>query len=81
VAFTRKIREGYMIALGKNDEVMRRLSLEFQVPLITLLPQEIPTEYFLDDAHLSRAGERIKALFVAHQICQQVPEIDCDAIR
>jgi lysophospholipase L1-like esterase len=81
VAFTRKIRAGYLIALAKNDEVMRSLSLEYQVPFIVLSPEEIPTEYFLDDAHLSREGERIKASFVANQICQLVPDIDCNAIR
>jgi len=81
VAFTRKIREGYLIALAKNNEVMRRLSLEYQIPLMILSSEEIPTEYFLDDAHLSKEGERIKARFVANQICQLVPEITCDVIR
>jgi lysophospholipase L1-like esterase len=81
VAFTRKIREGYLIALAKNKEVMRRLSLEYQIPLITLSSEEIPTEYFLDDAHLSKEGERIKARFVANQICQLIPDINCNAIK
>jgi len=81
VAFTRKIREGYKIALAKNNEVMRSLSLEYQTPLIILSPEEIPTEYFLDDAHLSKEGETIKARFVANQICQLIPNITCNAIR
>lgn len=81
VAFTRKIREGLVIALDKNYEVMERLSLEYQIPLINLSPEEIPIEYFLDDAHLSREGEAIKAQVVANQICQQVPDINCGAIR
>ena len=81
VAFTIKIREGYLIALAKNNEVMRSLSLEYQIPLITLSSEEIPTEYFLDDAHLSKEGERIKARFVANQICQLVPDINCNAIK
>lgn len=81
VAFTRKIRDGLVIALAKDDEVMGRLSLEYQIPLISLSPEEIPTEYFLDDAHLSPEGEAIKARFVANQICQMVPDINCDAIQ
>ena len=81
VAFTRKIREGLVIALEKDNEVMERLSLEYQIPLISLSPDEIPTEYFLDDAHLSKEGEAIKARFVANQICQMVPDINCDAIQ
>ena len=81
VAFTRKIREGLVIALDKDNEVMERLSLEYQIPLISLSPEEIPTEYFLDDAHLSKEGEAIKARFVANQICQMVPDINCDAIQ
>jgi len=81
VAFTIKIREGYLIALAKNNEVMRSLSLEYQIPLITLSPEEIPTEYFLDDAHLSKEGEAIKARFVAIQICHLIPDFPCDAIR
>jgi len=81
VAFTRKIREGLVIALDKDYKVMGSLSSEYHVPLITLSPEEIPIEYFLDDAHLSKEGETIKARSVANQICQLVPEIDCDAIR
>jgi len=81
VAFTRKIREGLVIALAKDDEVMGHLSLEYQIPLISLSPEKIPTEYFLDDAHLSKDGEAIKARFVANQICQMVPDINCDAIQ
>ena len=81
VAFTRKIRDGLVIALAKDDEVMGRLSLEYQIPLISLSPEEIPTEYFLDDAHLSPEGEAIKARFVANQICQMVPDINCAAIQ
>lgn len=81
VAFTRKIREGYLIALAKNNDVMRSLSIEYQIPLILLSPEKIPTEYFLDDAHLSKEGEGIKARFVANQICQLVPDINCNAIR
>ena len=81
VAFTRKIREGYVIALAKNYDVMERLSLEHQIPLIELSPDEIPTEYFLDDAHLSKEGEAIKARTVANQICQMVPDINCNALR
>ena len=81
VAFTRKIREGLVIALAKDDEVMGRLSLEYQIPLISLSPEEIPTEYFLDDAHLSKEGEAIKARFVANQICQMVSDINCDVIQ
>ena len=80
VAFTRKIREGLVIALAKDNEVMKRLSLDYQIPLISLSPEEIPTEYFLDDAHLSKEGEAIKARFVANQICQMVPDINCDDI-
>ncbi len=81
VAFTRKVREGLVIALDKDYEVMEGLSREYQIPLITLSPEEIPTEYFLDDAHLSKEGEAIKARTVANQICQLIPEIACDAIR
>ena len=81
VAFTRKIREGYLIALAKNNDVMRSLSLEYQTPLILLSPEEIPTEYFLDDAHLSKEGEEIKAWTVANQICQLIPDVSCDVIR
>ena len=81
VAFTRKIREGLVIALAKNYEVMESLSSEHQIPLITLSPEDIPTEYFLDDAHLSKEGEEIKAWAVANQICQQVPDINCNAMR
>jgi len=81
VAFTRKIREGLVIALDKDYVVMESLSREYQIPLITLSPEEIPTEYFLDDAHLSKEGEAIKAQTVANQICQLIPEIACDAIR
>lgn len=81
VAFTRKIREGYVIALAKNYDVMERFSLEHQIPLVELSPGEIPTEYFLDDAHLSKEGEEIKARAIANQICQLVPDIDCNAMR
>ena len=81
VAFTRKIREGLVIALAKNYEVMESLSSEHQISLITLSPEDIPTEYFLDDAHLSKEGEEIKAWAVANQICQQVPDINCNAMR
>ncbi len=81
VAFTRKIREGLVIALAKNYEVMNRLSIEYQTPLINLSPEEIPTEYFLDDAHLSKEGEEIKALAVANQICHLIPAVTCDVIR
>jgi len=81
VAFTRKIREGYVIALDKNYEVMGDLSREYQIPLITLSPEEIPTEYFLDDAHLSIEGEAIKARSVANQICHLVSNITCETIR
>jgi len=81
VAFTRKIREGLVIALDKDNMVMRNLSGEYQIPLISLSPEEIPIEYFLDDAHLSREGEAIKAQTVANQICQLIPDIDCDALR
>lgn len=81
VAFTRKIREGSLIALAKNNEVMRRLSREYQIPLILLSSEEIPTEYFLDNAHLSKEGEGIKARFVANQICPLVPDITCNAMR
>jgi lysophospholipase L1-like esterase len=81
VAFTRKIREGLVIALSKNYEVMGSLSREYQIPLINLSPEEIPTEYFLDDAHLSKEGEKIKAWTVANQICQLIPNFNCDAMR
>jgi lysophospholipase L1-like esterase len=81
VAFTRKIHAGSVIALAKNYEVMRNLSSQYQIPLITLSPDEIPTDYFLDNAHLSKEGEAIKARFVASNICQQVPHISCDAFR
>jgi len=81
VAFTRKIREGYIIALAKDNDVMKSLSSEYRTPLITLSPDEIPTEYFLDDAHLSKEGEAIKARTVANQICQLIPDINCDALR
>lgn len=80
VAFTRKIREGLVIALDKDYEVMESLSSEYQSPLITLSPEEIPLEYFLDDAHLSKEGEAIKARTVANQICKLVPNISCVAI-
>ena len=81
VAFTRKIREGLVIALDKDYEVMGDLSREYEISLITLSPDEIPLEYFLDDAHLSKEGETIKARTVANQICQLIPEVACDAIR
>lgn len=81
VAFTRKIREGLVIALAKNYDVMGSLSREYQIPLINLSPEDIPTEYFLDDAHLSKEGEEIKAWAVANQICQLIPNFNCDAMR
>ena len=80
-AFTRKIRKGSVIALAKSYEVMGRLSKEYEVPLITLSPEEIPIEYFLDNAHLSKEGETIKAQFVAKQICYLIPDMNCDAIQ
>ena len=81
VGFTRKIRAGLVIALDKDYEVMGSLSREYQIPLITLSPEEIPTEYFLDDAHLSKEGEAIKARTVADQVCQLITHISCEAVR
>jgi lysophospholipase L1-like esterase len=81
VAFTRKIRDGLVVALDKDDEVMGNLSDEYRVPLISLSPEEIPIEYFLDDAHLSREGEAIKAQTVANQICYLIPHITCDELK
>ena len=81
VGFTRKIRAGLVIALDKDYEVMGNLSREYQIPLITLSPEEIPTEYFLDDAHLSKEGEAIKARTVADQVCQLITHISCEAVR
>ena len=75
----RKIREGSVIALSKNYDVMERKSREYQIPLIILSPEEIPTEYFLDIAHLSKEGEAIKARFVASNLCQLIPHISCDS--
>lgn len=80
VAFTRKIRAGSVIALAKNYAVMEELGQEYRIPFIVLSPEEIPTAYFLDNAHLSKEGEQIKAQFVAHHICQEIPAIDCQAL-
>jgi lysophospholipase L1-like esterase len=67
-AYTRKIQKATMIGLGKTQEVLRKLSAKYQIPLIELPSERIPTEYFIDHVHLSKDGESIKAAFVADNI-------------
>ena len=67
-AYTKKIQKATMLGLQKTQEVLRKLSAKYQIPLIELAPDRIPTEYFIDHIHLSKDGESIKAAFVADNI-------------
>lgn len=67
-AYTQKIHKATTIGLEKTEEVLRKLSAKYQIPLIELPPERIPTEYFIDHIHLSKDGESIKAAVVAANI-------------
>jgi len=69
-SYTQKIHKATTIGLEKTQEVLRKLSSKYQIPLIELSPDRIPTEYFLDHIHLSKEGESIKAAIVADNIAK-----------
>lgn len=58
----------FVVALGKDVQVIHKVAAEYRVPMVELPAERVPLRDFLDISHLNPDGERIKATLLAGQI-------------
>lgn len=69
--YRKRLFKGHRVAIDKILVRMRDLSVKYNVPLLEMLPGQMPGNLFVDRCHLNEEGQRMKAEFLAEAMRQQ----------